>query len=45
MFLNRDLQEAFNHNQDLIQRLKASEESYENIIKVLSEKDRLIEDL
>ncbi len=45
LLLNKDFGEAIQHSEEVEEKLKLSEESYDNVIKVLAEKDRLIDDL
>jgi hypothetical protein len=45
LLLNKDFAEAILHSEQVEEKLKISEESYDNVIKVLAEKDRLIDDL
>ena len=43
--LNKDIDECQTENEQLETKMKQSEEAYENLIKVIAEKDRLIDDL
>lgn len=45
LLLNKDFGEAILHSEQLEEKLKISGESYDNVVKVLAEKDRLIDDL
>lgn len=45
MILNRDIEEWQEHCDIIENKYKKSEEAYENIIKVLAEKERIIEEI